>query len=376
MPSSAAAGQFSVLVYTADQPKAAYKGLIITNRTFFVNTSPVAKIEPTGESPRIQNWKTVYSDGNSLKEEKSLCLMLGTELCRISMASHKAKFVFPKKQFPFNYSIETLEATPLRSTGDKPFVLIGQNELQQAKSDLKDHRGDLANLRETANTYSHPFNDPTSRDLKVEMLSICGDYLGIEKFWKEENSSAVHPDQSLDWGTYKIAGHNLKRIDLKTIPQPIQEDAVARLKKVDSDTLDLFQEPDWDHFLLIPKGPDFEIDFGVTTVSAVVHGLVLPISASCAGSFPPEYARLNKEFSKNRPELKKTFFAPAPDQSAVIYADNGQLVFKDLASGKTKTVLNDMKSFRGWQWVSLQSITNQSELLGTQAAAAATKTVH
>ena len=303
--SSPAADHFAVLVYTADPPKAQYKGLILSDQTYFVNTSPVAKIEPTGESPRIMNWKTSYCDGDNVKEEKSLCLMLGNDLCRISHAPHKARFVFPKKQFPFNYSIETLNATPLKVSSSKSLVLIGQRELEQAASALKDHKGDLANLRDTADRYSCSSTDPTSRKLKIELLSVCGNYVGIEKFSTEENASAIHPDQSLDWGTYKINGHDLKRTDLKLIPKSIKAGAEAKLKKVSVDTKSLFPDPDWDHFLLTPKASDFEIDFGLITVNDVVHGLVLPIAVSCAGLFPTEYAQLNNQFSKNHPELKK-----------------------------------------------------------------------
>jgi hypothetical protein len=99
------------------------------------------------------------------------------------------------------------------------------------------------------------------------------------------------------------------------LPKPLKDGAEAKLKKVSSDTKSLFPDPDWDHFLLTPKSSDFEIDFGLTTVNDFVHGLVLPIAVSCAGSFPTEYAQLNNQFSKNHPELKKAFFAPAPDQS-------------------------------------------------------------
>jgi hypothetical protein len=358
-----AESKFGVLVFTADIPKAEYQGLILSgDKTYSVynssGKSATAKIVPTGETPRIRNWKTVYFDGAAVKVEGSLCLMLGKDVCRVAVENSKAKFAFAGNQFPFTYSIDRLRARPLQRPG-QPFTLIGQSELAQAISELKDHKGDIVNLRQTASTYGAGTKDPTSEDLKVELLTICDNYLGIEKLVHQDNLGATHPTYGIDWGTYKLSGHDLKRIELNQIPKSIQARAAERLKKVDSTTIDLFPDPDWEHFLLKPKGSDFEIDFGVTTTDPAVHGLLLPISAACSGLYPADYAHLNSAFLSSHPQMKDLFFAPAPDQSAVVFIDKGQLFFKDCASGKTQQLLANVGSFRGWQWVLLQSVDNQ-----------------
>lgn len=292
-------------------------------------------------------WATFWSDGTNVRRFEAPVVTLGGKPYTLKLTNTAKRETCSQGKYPFSLSVDQLVAEPLGGGASKP--LFGQIPLQTAKDLMKEHLSSCEGMKPLP--YS-PDSTESYERARIRLVSIYADNLGLETVTESFAYGRPKPLVSNDWGTYQLRDDELIKIGKKALPDGAVTEATTDFVKLAPADRDGYSPADLAHYALVPAGGGVAVEFGVPATQEAAMGTVRTVRVVKSGGLKDEYSKTRQAFVAAHPKLiawdKVSVYTVAPDQSSVVYAQDGKLYWQP-ASGKPK-LLGQVKDVRGWQW--------------------------
>lgn len=342
--STAAAQQWHVLVYDSyeSQPQ----------------PTLASEVDPEGISVfEKSKWRTVWSNGQGAKVFDGLLTNIGRHLYRLETRTiaHLKDHYCREGLICCKYSVDVLDAVP-----------FGKGKRKQL------WRPRSTKFTDFCNCQSYPENDrrapqPTvSETCAISIRSIFNECISIDCVGDEYAIASLASERSRSWKTFQMAEKGLTRVGAsKTVVAQAQQAYAARAAA--SALVDEYDDPDED-YLLMPNRGGIAIEFGCTLRDDPGDKNLYRIRLDDGEALPESLSRSRDLFMQENPDLiewsETEFYSVAPDQSAVVYLEDGTLYWKNKAG--FKRALGQVSTLRGFQWINTRRLST-SELYSLMA---------
>lgn len=293
-------------------------------------------------------WNTVWSDGRATKVIDGFAVSKDQQLWNLKVTASDGKCSCKDGKFPFNYHVDQLVATQL-SDAKNSKVLLGDIALDSAKAVMRDHQASCEGIKALP---GQPDNTESYERSRLRLLSNWNGSLGVELV--NESFAYGRPVSMIsnDWGAYRLDKEPISKQTKKYLPTGAATEATTKFLKLPAGERDPFSPGDFSHFVFVPAGGGVAIEFGVPGTGETVRKQARVVRVERPTAPNEEYEKLRQSFVAAHASLipwdKVSFYTVAPDRSAAVYAQNGNLYWQGLA-GKPKQIA-PVKNVRGWQW--------------------------
>jgi hypothetical protein len=292
-------------------------------------------------------WATIWSDGNNSRRFEAPLFSLDGKPYTLKVTNTTKREACSQGKYPFTMSVDQLVAEPLAGGAAK--TLFGQIALQSAKDLMKEHLSSCEGMKPLP--YS-PDSTESYERARIRLVSIYGDNLGLETVTESFAYGRPKALVSNDWATYQFKDDDLVKVGKKVLPDGALTEATSAFVKLTPADRDGYSPADLSHYAFVPAGGGVAVEFGVPATQEAAMGSVRTVRVVKPGGLKEDYSKTRQAFVAAHPKLiawdKATVYTVAPDQSSVVYAQDGKLYWQPVA-GKPK-LLGQVKDVRGWQW--------------------------
>jgi len=292
-------------------------------------------------------WATIWSDGANYRRFEAPVFSLGGKPYTLKVTNTTKRETCSQGKYPFTLSVDQLVAEPLG--GGTAKTLIGQTSLQAAKDLMKEHLSSCEGMK------PYPYSPDTTESYeraRIRVVSIYGDNLGLETVTESLAYGKPKALVSNEWATYQFKDEDLVKVGRKALPDGAVTEATSAFLKLAPAERDAYSPADMSRYAFAPAGGGVAVEFGVPATQDAAMGTVRTVRVVKPNGLKDDYSKTRQAFVDTHPKLiawdKASVYTVAPDQSSVVYAQDGKLYWQPV-TGKAK-LLGQVKDVRGWQW--------------------------
>jgi hypothetical protein len=339
----------------------AIKALVLTVISGLMLSAAAAPGDPTGQwQVLVENeatagsasfpakWNTAWSDGRLTKIVDGFAISKDQQLWNLKVVAAEGQCSCKDGKFPFSYRVDQLVATKL-SDPKASKVLLGDIALDSAKAVMRDHQASCEGIKALP---GQPDSTESYERSRLRLLSNWNGSLGLESV--NESFAYGRPVSMIsnDWSAYRLDKDPISEQTKRYLPAGAATEATSKFLKLPAGERDPFSPGDFSHFVFVPAGGGVAVEFGVPGTGETVRKQARVVRVERPTAPNEEYEQLRHSFVAAHKGLvpwdKVGFYTIAPDRSAAVYAQNGNLYWQGL-TGKAK-VIAPVKNVRGWQW--------------------------
>jgi hypothetical protein len=318
---------------------------------------------------------TVWTDGKSYRRISGFVVTMNGKLQRLSVRTSRDRKTATKGDFPYLYEVGQLIGSPLTAKSGNDKVLLGADELADAKELLNEFQAGAENLKPLkylpATTESYTL-------VKMRPVAIFGDYLGVEIDREQYQYGHPAPEAQRDLACYRLKGGKLTKCTTAVLPANLLKQASTSIAALPEAVKAAYATEDLGRFLIKPGPEGMKVTFALssnTPSSATLNntnaqdpskwqvidlkdvagqgkstdGVSYYLSFSSApGGGDGALMRQFLERCPLKAGQKVKFYSVAPDGSAAVYAAGGKLFFQaKSAPAKELAAITDVE---GVQW--------------------------
>lgn len=306
------------------------------------------QVAPASKSSAAK-WASLWSDGKSIKRIDDFVLSANGRMWTLNISPMAGQCSCKEGKFPFSYNVDQLIAVSLAEPKERK-VLMGDIALESAKAVMRDHEASCDGIKALP---GQPDTTESYERSKMRLLSSYNGQVGLELVTESSAYGRPVPMVSNDWAAYRLDKDPIGKVsNRKALPAYSMAEASNQFSKLPAAQRDPFAPGDFGHFVFAPSGGGVAVEFGVPGVAEAQKNQARVVRVEVAAGLNNEYDKMRQAFKQSHGKLipweKASFYAVAPDQSAVVYAENGKLYWQAV-SGKAKPI-GQVKQVRGWQW--------------------------
>jgi hypothetical protein len=223
---------------------------------------------------------------------------------------------------------------------------------------------------QTSTEQTSTLDNTGSVEVIMNVLSLVEGFLGLEKVTNEMSPFGAHPGHDREWLTLNLKRNGPVRIWPKDLPHSVLVTAMSIFDKDENnggykpnkdlpEVIDstwrkyLQRKVEFNNFILCPTNGGISYRFGVPYREQSARGTVDIVDVRGSSLLIARDEKNRDDFVKLHPKFlpwkKLNFYTVAPDQSAVVYSQRGQLFWKNLDS--SMRLLGRIREVNGVQWV-------------------------
>lgn len=308
----------------------------------------VLVVAPGASPNHSAGWQTFASNGKTSKRYDGFIASFGGNLYNLKVLTQEGKCACKEGKYPFSYKIDQLVATAL-SDGKPGQLLLGETALESARAVMREHQASCEGIKQLP---GQPDTTESYERSKIRLLTNYNGFLGVEVISESSYYGKPSGMVSNDWSSYRLDKQPLARLTRKYLPVGAASEASGQFGRLPASERDPFAPGDFSHFVLAPHGGGATIEFGVPGTADNARSKVIVIKVDSPTAFDEHYDQMRRQFVASHPKLidwqKAGFYAIAPDGSAVVWSNAGN-IFWQSATGQT-LLIGKAAQISGWQW--------------------------
>jgi hypothetical protein len=364
-----------------------FPGLIIEKKNKFYKLEPKTKIHKaeivkTGKPAHFFEYSVDQLMLQGLSDSTQSCLYGKSEVA-IAQATMEDYFkqCEAEDKLPYDQTLkgesdslrklcEEIEHRESSSPNETNTEQTNTEQTNTEQTNTEQANAEQTNPEPTNPEQTSTLDNTGSVEVIMNVLSLVEGFLGLEIVTNEMSPFGAHPGHDRDWLTLNVKPNGPVRIWPKDLPHSVLVTAMSIFDKDENnggykpnkdlpEVIDstwrkyLQRKVEFNNFILCPTNGGISYRFGVPYREQSARGTVDIVDVRGRSLLIARDEKNRDDFVKLHPKFlpwkKLNFYTVAPDQSAVVYSQRGQLFWKNLDS--SMRLLGRIREVNGVQWV-------------------------